>query len=155
MKFAALKDTREKNGGWFFPPSDSCEGTTIKTLKTGDYTLRGFEETFIVERKKSTSEWAKNIIEERFERELERLDEFESPFIVCEFTMSDIIRFPYNSGIPKYKWKGLRITSEYMLKRTLEIQLAHKAKLIFAGTDGYHVCWSLFKRVQDAASSPT
>lgn len=149
-KFAAIKDTREQTG-WHFPPSSSCEGTTVKTLKTGDYTIRGFEKDFVVERKGSTSEWSQNLLQARFERELDRLDDFAHPFIILEFSMSDLLRFPVNSGIPPFKWKYLKVTGEFLLKRTLEIQLKHKAQMIFAGSDGFQVCWSLFKRVQDAA----
>ena len=150
MKFDVLADSREQRG-WNFPPSGSCDGTTTTTLKTGDYTLRGLEDRFVLERKGSTGEFAQNVLQKRFTRELERLDTFPLPFLICEFTVADILRYPINSGIPQCKWKYLRTTGEFLLKRTLEIQVQYKTRFIFAGTDGWHVAWSLFKRVNEYA----
>ena len=48
--YTVIKDTREQRG-WIFNKSDRCDGMRVETLKTGDYTLGGFEEMVCVERK--------------------------------------------------------------------------------------------------------
>lgn len=146
QKFKVIRDSREQNG-WTFGIGGSCAGMSVKGLPTGDYTIEGYETSFIIERKADTGEFAKNIIEHRFERELERLEKFEYPFMVLEFSLDDIIRFPVGSGIPKPVWPKLRVTGEFMLKRFLEYQMQYKTKIILAGSQGYRVAWSLFKRM--------
>lgn len=144
--FKVIKDTREQQG-WDFPKGSTCLGTTVKKLPTGDYTIEGAEKQIIIERKGSTGEFAKNVNEKRFTQELERLELYTHPFIICEFSMDDILMFPNNSGIPKSRWSGLRVTSDYILKRMLEMQLQYKVKFILTGkAGGYKVAWSLFKR---------
>lgn len=147
-KYTVLKDTREQKG-WTFAASKMCAGMTIATLSTGDYTVRGLENVLVVERKSSTGEFAANILEARFERELIRMEKFAYAFVVCEFTMDQIMRFPEESGIPAYKWKYIKVTSHFMLKRFLELQMMYKCKFILAGTKGKEVASSIFKRAYE------
>src|SRR6185312_8933976 len=102
--YEVIRDTREQLG-WTFAKHSPCLGTVSGTLKTGDYTLKGLEETFVIERKRNTAEVAANVAQDRFWRELERLESFALPFIVCEFSLADVLSFPENSGIPEFKWK--------------------------------------------------
>jgi hypothetical protein len=148
LPYLVLRDTREQQG-WEFPAKAPCLGTELATLKTGDYTLKGYEGVFVVERKFSTGEIAQNIVQDRFERELQRLEEFRFPFLVCEFTLADIISFPANSGIPKFKWRSLRITPQFLMKRLNEFQLRYKTRLTFAGIHGREFVSSLFKRITE------
>ncbi len=145
-KYLVLRDTREQLG-WDFPAGSACLGTEKTTLKTGDYTLKGFEESFVVERKHSTAEVSQNIVQSRFERELARLEKFDFPFMVCSFTLADVINFPVGSGIPEENWDGLKITPRFFLKRLNEYQLAYRTRIIFAGEYGREFASSLFKRV--------
>ena len=146
VTFKVIKDTREQQG-WEFPRGSTCLGTTVKKLLTGDYTIEEHEKEFVIERKATTGEFAKNITETRFKRELERLETFTHPFIICEFSMEDILMFPKNSGIPISRWPLLRVTSDYILKEMLRMQVEYKVKFILAGkASGYKVAWSLFKR---------
>lgn len=147
-KYLVKRDTREKAGGWFFPESDWCEGTCNATLKTGDYTLEGFEEKFCIERKKTCAEFAMNVFQDRFERELCRLDEFEHPYLVLEFTFEEIINFPWGSGVPRHRWNQLKTTPQLLLKRLHEIQIEHpKVRICFVGTRAREFSSSLFKRI--------
>ena len=146
--YLVLRDTREQRG-WDFPEKHPCLGTEEATLKTGDYTLKGYESIFVVERKFSTGEIAQNIVQNRFERELERLEEFRFPFLVCEFTLADIISFPVNSGIPKSKWQSLRITPQFLMKRLNEFQIRYRTRIIFAGIHGREFVSSLLKRITE------
>lgn len=145
-KYKVIKDTREQLG-WEFNPGPSCDGMTIATLKTGDYSLEGFENKFVIERKGDLSEFSNNITQQRFHDELLRLEEFELPFIVLEFTMEDIYKFPQSTQIPPSKYKYIKITPQFIVKALLDIEVKHKTKIILAGKYGKEVASSLFKRV--------
>lgn len=150
VKYEVIRDTREqKNQGWFFEPGPSCTGTVIQKLDTGDYTLQGYEDIVAIERKRSTSELATNLNEARFVRELERLEAFQLPFIVCEFTLDDVFAFPENSGIPREKWSELKVTPQFLLRRINELVVKYKTRFIFAGNTEHAKAFvsSLFKRV--------
>jgi ERCC4-type nuclease len=146
LGYTVIKDTREQQG-WDFCSSTSCDGMIVTALHTGDYSLRGYENKFTIERKGLLAEFAKNINQGRFEKELERLEKFEHPFIILEFTMDDLLNFPQGTGIPKKYWPQLRVTKWVILKKFLELQMKYKTKIIFAGKQGKEVASSLFKRV--------
>jgi hypothetical protein len=146
MKYTVIRDSQEQ-AGWDFSITKYCEGTVVEKLPTGDYTIRGYEEVLTIERKGTTGEFAKNINEGRFERELVRMESFKYPFMVLEFDMDDIYEFPKNSGIPRSKWSNLRVTSFYIAKRLIEFELKYKTKIILAGTHGKDISSSIFKRV--------
>ncbi len=151
-KYLVLRDNQEKKNFWDFKASSICDGTETISLPTGDYTIRGFEEEFIVERKGKVSEWAQNLYEDRFTRELERMEEFKYPFVILEFTMSDLLGYPASSGIPKSRWGELKTNGRTLLKRTCELQFQFKSKIIFAGkTHGQEVAASLIKRLLENA----
>jgi hypothetical protein len=148
--YTVVRDTREKEGhGWMFSPCDWCNGTVIEALPTGDYTLKGLENIFVIERKANTSEFSRNILEARFIKELERLQEFEFPYVVLEFNMDDILNFPENSGIPKMYWKSLaKISPRLILAKLMEFQLKYKTKFILAGSgNGHRIASCLMKRM--------
>ncbi len=145
--YKVIKDTREQRG-WDFPASPYCEGTIIGTLHTGDYTLRGYENVFVIERKGCIVEFAKNIVQNRFEDELIRLEEFRYPFAICEFDLADIINFPNGSGLPYKAREKMRINPYFILKRFIELQIKYKTKFILAGKlYGKELASSIFKRV--------
>jgi ERCC4-type nuclease len=148
-KYQVIRDSQEKANYWTFSCSKSCEGTEVKRLKTGDYTLVGLENVFTIERKGCIAEFAQNISQKRFERELKRLEKFKYPFILLEFTLEDIMRFPYSSNIPQHLWAKLRVNPSYILKRLLEYQLTYKTKILLVGAHGKEVASSLFKRVYE------
>lgn len=151
-RFTVIKDTREQDG-WSFGAGKSCAGMDIGTLKTGDYTLRGYENILTIERKGSVAEFAANITQARFEKELERMREFEFPFMVLEFTMDDIMRFPYGAGLPKSKIPFVRVRGPFILRRLMEFQINYPVKIILAGRHGMDVAHQIFRRVIDAKSS--
>lgn len=132
-KYSVIRDTQEKKNYWDFPFSSLCNGTISKSLPTGDYTLVGYEDILSIERKQSTGEFATNINEARFFRELDRLEEFAHPFLILEFDYDDVLSFPANSGIPKKFWPKLKVTPNFMVKKLTEIDLNYKVKIIFAG----------------------
>ena len=144
-KFTVCRDSREQQG-WTFPANNLCSGTIIKGLKTGDYTLEGLEDVFVLERKGSTGEFSHNLIEARFIRELERLEEFKFAAVILEFSIDDLFIFPVNSGIPRQKWPSLRLTPQFLRAKLAEFELKFRTRFIFAGRRGQECAMDLFKK---------
>lgn len=148
-KFTVVSDTREKNG-WTFRKSPNCLGTVVGTLKTGDYTLVGLEDAFVVERKGSISEFVGNLGRKdlpRFERELDRMRAFRRAFVVLEFTMADLLKWPASSGLGFAARRRIRTTGAYILKVLLQVQARHPhVHFVFAGPDGQAVALALLKQ---------
>lgn len=147
-KYTVVKDTREQLG-WEFSEGTNCAGMVVSTLFTGDYSIKGFEPRLTIERKGTTGEFARNVVEKRFEKELKRLQEYDMPFIILEFDVADVLRFPEGSGIPRSHWPKLRISPWFILKKIVEYELRYKTKIIFAGKHGKEVAASIFKRVME------
>ena len=132
MKYVILKDTREKNG-WSFKAFDKCLAVTRWGLKTGDYTARGLERDLVIERKASTGELAMNLGKKRkaFEAEIERMSSFRWKYILCEFSIDDLMNFPKNSGIPKKNLKFVRMNGKFMWKKLCEYQEQNGVEVVF------------------------
>lgn len=146
-KFVVLRDTAEKDGhGWLFQPNDFCDGTKEFNLFTGDYTIEGFEKQIIIERKRSTGEFARNIFEPRFYDELKRMEAFEHPYLIFEFTLDDVFTFPYGSGIPRKVWPNLKVSAAKIFSAIIDYSLTFKTQIIFAGTEGQVVAEKIFKK---------
>lgn len=148
MPYTVLVDSREQIP-WKFNKSEYCAGSEITKLETGDYSLKGMEAYFVIERKGTIAEWSQNILEKRFLNELDRLENFPFAFLLLEFDMKDVMNFPYTSSIPHYKWAGLKIKPDFILRKTLELQMKYKTKFIFVGKFGQPVALSLFKRISE------
>lgn len=131
-RFVVIQDTREKNG-WNFDIYDSCIGTLTKGLKTGDYTIEGREDFFIIERKATTAELALNLGKKRvqFEAELERMLAFRHAYIVCEFSESRLMQFPKGSTIPRRRWRYLRMNGKFMRRKLHEYEEKYGVEIIF------------------------
>ena len=155
MKYTVIRDTKEKeNFGWWFDKGDRCEGTVRRKLRTGDYSLEGYEKLFTIERKASTAEVALNIWEKRFEKELVRMREFQYAFMIFEFNFEDIMTFPVNSGIPRNKWDQIRTTPQSLLMQLTAFQVKYGVPIIYAGKYGADVASSLFKRIIENVKIP-
>lgn len=147
IKFTVIRDTREQKGkGWTFEPNEYCDGMKIKGLPTADYTIEGFEDKIVIERKATTGEISQNIFEARFENELKRLEEFDHPYMIFEFDYNDIKIFPVNSTLPKYLWHKLKMTKDIMEKTIARYQIQYKTKIIFAGKHGQDIATMIFKQ---------
>ena len=151
-KYTVIKDTREKDG-WFFSEYNRCAGMDIGTLHTGDYTIKGFEDVVCIERKACASEIAMNLGRKKkaFQAEIERMRDYEFSFIVCEFSMEDVLKFPEGSRVPRQARSNVRITGKYLLKCLMEFQIWYDTKIIFCGNKGnaFLVCDSIFKRLNE------
>jgi hypothetical protein len=150
--YTVIKDTREKDG-WFFSEYDKCDGMEIETLHTGDYTLKGFEDIVCIERKASTSEIAMNLGRKKrpFQAEMERMKDYPFSFLVCEFSIHDLLVFPENSKVPQRARQHVRVTGKYLLKCLIEFQLWYDTKILFCGNknDAFLVTNSIFKRLNE------
>ena len=75
----------------------------VDTLKTGDYTLLGFERVCLIETKRSAQEVYENLLTGDFRRSsraFERLSsECKHPVLVCEFSQCDLFKDEY-PGLP-------------------------------------------------------
>jgi hypothetical protein len=160
-RYTVLRDTGEKLG-WWFDPSERCAGTVERNLYTGDYSLEGYYDPklFVVERKGAVTEFVANITQKEkwddFKQELERLEEFRHPFVLCEFPLSLLKTYPRGSGVPQHLWSSIRITPQFLLKRLEEIWFRFKAKFVF--TEGHElgreIVSGLFKRVVENVPRP-
>jgi hypothetical protein len=146
--YLVIRDTREQRG-WHFKASEHCLGTTVEKLDTGDYSLDGYQKVLVVERKLSTAEFAINVVQDRFKRALERMAEFQHPFLVCEFTWDDVWSYPKNSGVPRHKWKDLRLSPQFLMRVLTTIPVRYGIHVELVGRLGEQWCSSMFKRVTE------
>lgn len=145
-RYEVIRDTREQSG-WVFGETDDCLGTTVDTLKTGDYSLRGIEHLFTIERKGKCQEFAQNITQDRFERELERMDSFAHPFLFLEFTYKDVMNYPYNQGIPPFLCKKIKIKPAFIQSKIFDYSLKYRTKIMLVGTHGKDAAKVLFTKM--------
>jgi hypothetical protein len=126
--FNVIIDTREQHP-WEFETIEK----TIAKLDTGDYSLKGFEDLFCIERKASVSEFANNITEKRYVDVVERLSKVKYSFLLLEFDLYDLLRYPEGSNVPQRIRDKIRITPKFLLKKINELQIMHNIKVIFCG----------------------
>jgi hypothetical protein len=142
-------DTREQKPWSFDHIEDTYFNFNVErgTLKTADYSLKGLEDIFVIERKASSAEVAQNIMEERFEKEFKRLAEYKYKFVICEFELRDIINYPIGSGIPQKIWSSIKVSGKYIQKRITELQIDYNVPFIFAGDFAVEQAIAIFKKV--------
>jgi ERCC4-type nuclease len=119
-------DTREQKP-WEFPGHT----TAVQKLDTGDYSVEGLENILCIERKQNTSEFAKNIVEKRYDDWTERMSKFKYKFLLLEFSLSDVYSFPRNSGIPKYLLNKTKISPKFLIKKLIELATIHDIHVLF------------------------
>jgi len=151
--FNVIIDTKEKQP-WKLTGS-SINEVVLHKLDTGDYTIQGYEHILTIERKKSTAEFAINIVEKRFPAFMQRMKEIQHSYMVMEFSYDDVLEFPRNSGIPKSKWARLQVSSNFMVKRISEYLVEYGVPIIFAGDreNAERVCQSIMKEFYEKYST--
>jgi len=152
MGYIILADTREKTG-WTFEPNDKCLGCEHVAIKTGDYTIKGLEDYICVERKATPSEISTNLGMDsvRFYKELERMRPIKHKYIMCEFYLDDLLRFPEGSGIPPSKLKLIKMTGKMVLKLLTEVQLEYGINVMFCGSpsNAFTMTTCVMKRIYE------
>lgn len=75
----------------------------VKKIPTGDYTVEGFEDIIVIERKASVDEIAGNFTRKKdaWWREMKRMSQVEYKYIICEFPFQDVIDYPKTSKATK------------------------------------------------------
>ena len=126
--FTVVVDTREQKP-WNFV----TQASTIHKLDTGDYSIQGYEALLAIERKRNVAEFANNITEKRFKDVVDRLSKVKHSYILFEFDMEDVVRYPVGSDIPKRLWNKIRISPSFILKHILDLQIDQNIKIIFCG----------------------
>ena len=130
-----IVDTREQNPFWFsgYP----CE-TERGTLHTGDYSIEGMIEKIVVERK-SVGDLAACMTtgRERFERELERMREFEAAAVVVEEPLTNIRNGRYRS----------RLNPDSFEQSILSFSIRYRLPFLF-GKNRRHAEWLAFNALR-------
>ncbi len=142
--FNIIVDTREQQP-WNF----KTYGTVSQKLDTGDYSIEGLENLVAIERKKSVNEFATNITEKRFKDWVERLGNVEFAFVLLEFGLEDVLRYPAGSSIPKKMWNKIKISPNFIIKNLLDLQLKYNIKVLFCENHHFaeHLAEQIFKRI--------
>jgi ERCC4-type nuclease len=150
--FTVIKDTREQDG-YFFGAFNTCAGMIDHKLDTGDYTIQGLEDKICVERKGCVEELAVNLGQKKhaFLDEIKRMEPFPYKFLVLEFSLEDLIKFPEETRIPVKNKVALKITGKYMLKCLLEFEIYNNVHVLFCGNkhNAFLAVSSLFKRINE------
>ncbi len=131
-----IRDTREQTP-WAFGDIE----IVTKKLDSGDYTLEGFEKILCIERKKSVAEIALNVGSDRirFNKELERMKEFEHAYLICEFSIDDILKYPEGSNIPLKMRKHVKMSGKYIYKVLSSYEELYGIEVIYASNRGYAI----------------
>ena len=151
LEYTVLRDDREKHGyGWYFQEDSDRQkvNTVVKRLKTGDYTVKGYEGIFTIERKGSVIEFATNVLQKRFKEELVRMKDFDYSVVILEFSMNEMALWPraQNRFIKSKNWA--RISAKTFMKMFWEIRLDNPhVDFIFAEDAGKETVTSLLKRL--------
>lgn len=111
-----ISDYREKKP-WDFSALPATHETA--SLETGDYTVKGFEDVFAIERK-SLPDLLKSVSwdRDRFKAELDRAEAFAAFEVVIEASRSDIEEGNYRSKMhPNSVLGTIRAWSDYSIVR--------------------------------------
>ena len=143
-----LYDSREKH-----PYSSFCDkfGNYLECRKvkldTGDYSIEGLENILVIERKGSLVEFANNIMQDRFDKELERIQSFPFRYIILEFDMDEVMGYPFNQKLPKRVKMGIKIRGSYILRKIIEYQEKYGVYIIMSGSHGKETAMAILKNV--------
>lgn len=102
-------DTREKTP-WAF-----ASETKSAKLDCGDYSVEGAENNIAIERKASVAEVAGNITKKHFWNAMERLSQVDRPYLILEFTKSDVAMYPKGpKGLPPNRQRFNKISPKFI-----------------------------------------
>lgn len=126
--FTIIVDTREQQP-WTF----ESYAVASRKLDTGDYSIEGLEHLLCIERKKSASEFANNIVESRFKDVVMRMSNMKYSFLLLEFDLEDLLIYPIGSTVPKKMWDKIKISPAFLIKNIIDLELSHNIKVFFCG----------------------
>tara|TARA_B100001778_G_scaffold331279_1_gene335401 strand:- start:861 stop:1364 length:504 start_codon:yes stop_codon:yes gene_type:complete len=150
--FTVIKDTREQEG-YFFSKFNTCAGMIEHKLDTGDYSIQGMEDKICIERKGCVEELAQNLGSKKttFMKEIERMESFPHKYLVLEFSLEELIKFPKETRIPIKNKAAVKITGRYMLKCLIEFEIYNDIHILFCGDkkNAFLAVSSIFKRINE------
>lgn len=150
--FTVIKDTREQEG-YYFKQHNTCAGMVERKLDTGDYSIEGLEDKLCIERKGCVEELAINLGQKKyaFLEEIDRMAPFPHKFLILEFSLEDLVKFPEETRIPIKNKASVKITGKYMLKCLCEFQLYNNVNVLFCGNkyNAFIMVSSILKRVNE------
>lgn len=152
--YKIIQDTREQQP-LIFSVGKDCVDLTVKKLNVGDYTLDGYEDSLCIERKLSVSEISGNLTGkdyDRFHRELVKLNGFKHAYLLFEFTVDDILKYPWGEkSLPLSVKRRIKITGKFILKRLTQVQMEFQnIRIVFAGARAKEFAAAIFSEVSDA-----
>jgi len=135
QKPTLIIDTREKTP-WDFDNDDAFEEVVYEKLDGGDYSVRGMEDVFTIERKASVDELFTNFTKnkDRIYAEFDRLQDHKLKFIVIEETCEDIMNarkyYVNKKGINK---RNPRMPIAVVTSNLTKLMLEQNVHVIFGG----------------------
>ena len=138
-----LQDHREKTPFQF----GQFEGrVSVVHMKTGDYTIRGFESVFAIERK-ALPDLVGCVAQSRarFQRELSRLARFRYAAVVIEANYEDVMNGNWYS----------KVSPQSVIGSIASWQIRYHVPFLFAGSMGAHMTLSLMRKFLAANGMPT
>lgn len=139
-----IVDTREQQP-WDFEFNE----TAIAKLDTGDYSVDGLEDILCIERKKSVSEIANNIVEKRYKDWTKRMAKFKYKFLMLEFDLDQVYKYPRIPDVPKRLWDKIKVSPKFIIKCLIELQIYYGIQVIFCGDheNAQNLALSIMKKV--------
>jgi hypothetical protein len=111
------------------------------------------EDKICIERKGSVEELAVNLGQKKYSflAEIERMVKFPHKFLVLEFSLEDLAKFPEDTRIPDKNISSVKITGKYMLKCLFEFQLYNDIHILFCGNkyNAFLAVSSILKRINE------
>jgi hypothetical protein len=122
-------------------------------LDTGDYSILGLEDKICIERKGCVEELAVNLGQKKhaFLDEIERMSSFPHKFLILDFSLEDLVRFPEETRIPIKNKASVKITGKYMLKCIFEFELYNNVHVLFCDNkyNAFIAVSSILKRINE------
>lgn len=121
-----IVDTREQSPLTFWPLN--WESVQKSTLKTGDYSIKGFENKIAIERKSTTDLFGTIASKEghaRFRKELLRAKDFDKFYILIEDSLTTILDMAFEGA------KFIKANPDTLMKSLHTIEQKYGANLIF------------------------
>ena len=139
-----IVDTREQQ-----PWSCDFNEIAVAKLDTGDYSVAGLEEVLCIERKKSVSEIANNIVEKRYKDWTKRMSKYKYKFLMLEFDLDDVYRYPRIPDVPKKLWEKIKVSPKFIIKCLIELQVYYNIQVVFCGDheNAERLALSIMKKV--------
>ncbi len=144
-----IRDTREQKG-WDFEPEEKlpgkvqCLGTIETTLDAGDYSILGYEDEIVIERKQGFCELFGNMSpkehKERFEREMEKLRNVRYKYLIVEGILThDVL----GMSIPQFTKSP---PTSAVIRWLFSLQMEYGIVPIFAGECGKKAARYIFEQ---------